>query len=454
MKRQMEMAFMKEGGLKDDGTRQDPVSGNEVPSGSMASEVRDDIPAQLSEGEYVVPADVVRYLGVKHFEDLRNKAKSGLQKMEADGRIGGEPVPVGGPKANSSLQPPVPYAPPMAPQMAMGGDLTPEEMQEINSIMMASGGMVSGAAAGSFYSPLSGITVEQAITTPTRYTGAFSWEKPQPTAPVKTPVTETPATCAARGMVYNPETKMCEVPTDIEVEKDLDRDKGGPPEKTPDPIAWSRDITDPVSWAKENNTSPIPGLFGKLGTLGNVARIEAMAIIARENNDEKTAKQLEAIVEQTIEKNSWIELVPEDLRNGTQIAQSLRKDTKTTSYINNIYSRPAFEKRQETRRAEVLANKEAQAKKDKKAAAKALKSLQKSNTRGGRSNVTGVNIDRDPMGMATMSTTYGSGSGAETFSATADDEGASTPSQGLGGMYSDGYTADVNKGGLMRKKKK
>ena len=88
MDKQMEMAFMQEGGLRDDGMDQDPVSGNEVPNCSMASEVRDDISAQLSEGEYVVPADVVRYLGVKHFEDLRNKAKSGLQNMEANGRIG------------------------------------------------------------------------------------------------------------------------------------------------------------------------------------------------------------------------------------------------------------------------------------------------------------------------------------------------------------------------------
>ena len=46
----MEMAFMQEGGLRDDGMDQDPVSGNEVPNGSMASEVRDDISAQLSEG--------------------------------------------------------------------------------------------------------------------------------------------------------------------------------------------------------------------------------------------------------------------------------------------------------------------------------------------------------------------------------------------------------------------
>jgi hypothetical protein len=58
----------------------------------MAKEVRDDIPAQLSEGEYVVPADVVRFHGVQKFEDLRNQAKQGFGRMEKDGRIGGEPV--------------------------------------------------------------------------------------------------------------------------------------------------------------------------------------------------------------------------------------------------------------------------------------------------------------------------------------------------------------------------
>jgi hypothetical protein len=93
MEQQMEMAFMNEGGvLKDDGMNKDPVSGNEVPSGSMAKEVRDDIPAQLSEGEYVVPADVVRFHGVQKFEELRNQAKKGFGSMEADGRIGGQPV--------------------------------------------------------------------------------------------------------------------------------------------------------------------------------------------------------------------------------------------------------------------------------------------------------------------------------------------------------------------------
>lgn len=70
----------------------DPVSGNEVPPGSLPEEVRDDIPAMLSPNEYVVPADVLRFYGVKFFEDLRAEAKMGLAEMESNGRIGGEPV--------------------------------------------------------------------------------------------------------------------------------------------------------------------------------------------------------------------------------------------------------------------------------------------------------------------------------------------------------------------------
>ena len=120
---QMEMAFMQEGGIIDDDLDVDPVSGNEVPPGSLAEEVRDDIPAQLSEGEYVVPADVVRYYGVKFFEDLRDQAKMGLAEMEANGRIGGEPVPDGGPVNDQ--------------------ELSPQEMQAIQEMMgMAEGGEV------------------------------------------------------------------------------------------------------------------------------------------------------------------------------------------------------------------------------------------------------------------------------------------------------------------------
>lgn len=64
----------------------DPVSGNEVPPGAMPSEVRDDVDAKLSKGEYVLPADVVRYLGLEKIEALVKKAKEGIATV-ASGEV-------------------------------------------------------------------------------------------------------------------------------------------------------------------------------------------------------------------------------------------------------------------------------------------------------------------------------------------------------------------------------
>ena len=77
-----------EGGLLEEGGTIDPVSGNDVPVGSTQEEVRDDIPAQLSEGEFVFPADVVRYIGLENLMKLRQKAKKGLGTMEDMGQMG------------------------------------------------------------------------------------------------------------------------------------------------------------------------------------------------------------------------------------------------------------------------------------------------------------------------------------------------------------------------------
>lgn len=133
MKNQMEM--FADGGLKDDGTIKDPVSGNDVPSGSLAEEVRDDIPAQLSEGEYVIPADVVRFYGVKFFEDLRTDAKMGLANMERNGRIGGEPVAVA-----------------MIATSSEDEELSPEEEDMIKKITGAAKGGLMGYAPGGLQS--------------------------------------------------------------------------------------------------------------------------------------------------------------------------------------------------------------------------------------------------------------------------------------------------------------
>ena len=51
MERQMEL--FEDGGLKDEGGMTEPESGNAVPSGSSRKEVADDIPAMLSDGEFV-----------------------------------------------------------------------------------------------------------------------------------------------------------------------------------------------------------------------------------------------------------------------------------------------------------------------------------------------------------------------------------------------------------------
>ena len=86
MEKQMEM--FEDGGLKDQGGTVDPISGNDVPIGSTKKEVRDDIPAQLSEGEFVFPADVVRYIGLEKLMNLRQQAKMGLKRMEQMGQMG------------------------------------------------------------------------------------------------------------------------------------------------------------------------------------------------------------------------------------------------------------------------------------------------------------------------------------------------------------------------------
>ena len=86
MKDQMEL--FEDGGLKDEGGTVDEVSGNEVPIGGTKKGVRDDVPAMVSEGEFVFPEDVTRYIGLDKLMQLRQEAKMGLKRMEAMGQMG------------------------------------------------------------------------------------------------------------------------------------------------------------------------------------------------------------------------------------------------------------------------------------------------------------------------------------------------------------------------------
>jgi hypothetical protein len=121
-----------EGGLMDEGGTVDPVSGNDVPPGSTQEEVRDDIPAQLSEGEFVFPADVVRFIGLEKLMMIRQRAKAGLQRMEDMGQMGNSEEAVMPDDLPFSIE-----------------DLDMED----DGLEMAQGGVVRMANGGVFYTP-------------------------------------------------------------------------------------------------------------------------------------------------------------------------------------------------------------------------------------------------------------------------------------------------------------
>jgi hypothetical protein len=75
-------------GFQEGGTNVDPVSGNEVPTGSLPEEVRDDVDAKLSPGEFILPADVVRFIGLERLMKMRDEAKKGLERMSQIGQMG------------------------------------------------------------------------------------------------------------------------------------------------------------------------------------------------------------------------------------------------------------------------------------------------------------------------------------------------------------------------------
>jgi len=170
MEEQMEL--FEDGGLKDEGGMVDEESGNDVPTGSTKKEVRDDIPAMLSEGEFVLPADVVRYHGLEKIMQLRDEAKFGLKKMEAMGQMGNS--------EEATLDDDVPFGP--ADLIIVGAEPIEDEPRE-----MAQGGMVH-AQAGTYVPPATGImgyqpSIYQGQQTTSTYTPPPSSVAPPTPAP-------------------------------------------------------------------------------------------------------------------------------------------------------------------------------------------------------------------------------------------------------------------------------
>jgi len=322
-----QMKMFEEGGIADDGMSRDPVSGNEIPSGSLASEVRDDIPTQLSEGEYVVPADVVRFFGVRVFEEMRMEAKMGLQKMEQDGRIGGEPIDAPAVTSNTD-------------------DLSPEEQQLLQEIMameqqpepqigMAPGGLVGGSYMGSNSDAIFFPTkVQDQFKTlggsflQTGSTGAPSMEgSVEPVAPVVNKV-------CPPGQIFSEKSQMCIIsPTTY---KNNDDDGGGGGD-LPEPEDWGVDIdwtnSDGMTGYVDSVLTPLDPMLEKglqiggavlggiigLGVAGlpvadamnDLSNARATSLIARAMGDTKTADAIDASIEVYITKapamaTSWL----------------------------------------------------------------------------------------------------------------------------------------------------
>jgi hypothetical protein len=87
LKNEMDSLLAK-GGMKDEAGEVEEETGNEVPAGSLKEEVADTVDAKLSVGEFVIPADVVRYIGLEKLMKMRDAAKEGLARMEEIGQVG------------------------------------------------------------------------------------------------------------------------------------------------------------------------------------------------------------------------------------------------------------------------------------------------------------------------------------------------------------------------------
>jgi hypothetical protein len=70
--------------MQDGFMKKDPVSGNDVPPGVEPENVRDDVDAKLSVGEYVADAQTVKYFGKEFFDTLNAKAEEAFASMSPE----------------------------------------------------------------------------------------------------------------------------------------------------------------------------------------------------------------------------------------------------------------------------------------------------------------------------------------------------------------------------------
>ena len=111
---------------------------------------------------------------------------------------------------------------------------------------------------------------------------------------------------------------------------------GGAPDPEPkDPNAWAKDITNPEEWAEENLQGKANNLINtiKLGT--NVARVNAMAEIAKAQGNMDLYNSLRTKAKEFVADNPLLNSLPNAWIDGDRIAEDLQKDK---DLVNNIFS--------------------------------------------------------------------------------------------------------------------
>ena len=358
MNMQKQMSLFEYGGIADDGMKKDPVSGNDIPPGSLAKEVRDDIPAMLSEGEYVVPADVLRYYGVNFFEGLRNKAKQGLSSMEQNGRIGGEPLTPQQIQQNMSGAPQAGQPAPM-PVQANSGILTMPNEYTQQAQQLGGGGFnpADWATVGgsTFNQTGTGQPTQESITRTETYVNAQTGE---------TRIVQFVSDASGTKIVPASDEQYTKPPYYLKGSTGLldaqneqqptggNDDGGGTPSPTTSTSGnefeqWGQDVdwTDPLAYAKTLEISKMEKLggvgtvlagaaLGPAGMLGaglaqtgmgldKISDLRAAAIIARAQGMEDQAKQIDDAVKDYIaQSNNAVQFLEDIVANGNKKAET------------------------------------------------------------------------------------------------------------------------------------
>lgn len=346
-----------EGGLNTGDAQVDPISGNEVPPGSLPEEVRDDVDAKLSTGEYVVPADVLRFYGVAYFEKLRKRAKEGLAQMDKDGRIGGDPEEEEAPEMEEE-EDDFPFG---------EEDLMFEEEGE--ELEMADGGLVPPGGIKTFdpsqYAPgfsIFGNPPQQNIENKT-YTNAqgqqitIQFINGQPQQPIPAgyfPPGQAPTQNAVNGAVGNPLAPSKPDSPSRDERRGEQTNRTGTGGEGPDWAAgrdWSKmSAADATKLASERleGSKVMKGLGAAAGLLGPVAGIvggaaanlrpyaEANALekVLRAQGNVEAADAVGSLVDSRLaDAKLGIRTLEPMLANGTGIAKSILANATTTAPV-------------------------------------------------------------------------------------------------------------------------